>query len=64
MILIFVGIRLVLEIQITIQKIRIPPSGSKMAKKIWIPDLKSRIRPASSCTCMNPRARARVSTSA
>ena len=37
MIQMFVGIRLFLEIRITIQKIRIPPSRSQMAKKIRLP---------------------------
>ena len=54
---IFIWIRLFLKIRIIIQKIRIPPSGSQMTKKIRIPAPESRIRPASnfysisSCGC-------------
>ena len=45
---IFIGIQLFVKIRITVQKIRIPPSGSQMTKKIQIPTPRSRIRPASS----------------
>ena len=45
---IFIWIRLFLKIRIIIQKIRIPPSGSQMTKKIRIPAPESLIRPASS----------------
>ena len=45
---IFIWIRLFLKIRIIIQKIRIPPSGSQMTKKIRIPAPESRIRPDSS----------------
>ena len=38
---IFIWIRLFLKIRIIIQKIRIPPSGSQITKKIRIPDLES-----------------------
>ena len=42
---IFIWIRLFLKIRIIIQKIRIPPSGSQMTKKIRIPDPESLIWP-------------------
>ena len=50
---IFIWIRLFLKIRIIIQKIQIPPSGSQMTKKIWIPAPESRIRPASTVKCQH-----------
>ena len=44
---IFMVIRIFPRIRIIDQKIRIPPSGSQMTKKIQIPAPESRIRPAS-----------------